>query len=133
MSVFVDSNIPMYVAGRAHRNKEPSIRFLKDVAEGKIKAASDVEVLQEILHRYHHLRRLEDGFAVFEAFLTVVPRFHPVFLEDLLAAKQLLALHSTISPRDAIHVAVMRRTGLETIVSYDRHLDHIKGIRRAEP
>ncbi len=54
-------------------------------------------------------------------------------LEDLLMAKQLLAQYTGISPRDAIHAAVMRRTGLETIVSYDRHLDQIEGIRRLEP
>ena len=133
MSVFIDSNIPMYVAGGAHHHKEPSIRFLEDVAKGKIKAVSDVEVLQEILHRYHRIRRLEEGFTVLEAFLTVVPLFYPVLLEDLLVAKELLFRHQTISPRDAIHAAVMRRTGLETIVSYDRHLDQIEGIRRLEP
>jgi hypothetical protein len=106
---------------------------MKEVAAGKVKAVSDVEVLQEILHRYHHLRKLQDGFTVFEAFLTIVPLFHPVMLADLLLAKQLLAQHPGISPRDALHAAVMRRTGLDTIVSYDRHLDQIEGIRRLEP
>jgi predicted nucleic acid-binding protein len=133
MTVFIDSNIPMYVAGRAHPHKKPSTRLLRDVATGSLNAASDVEVLQEILHRYHYLHRPEDGFTVFESFLQVVPHFHPILLEDLLLSKKLMVRHPSISPRDAIHVAVMFRTGIETIVSYDKHLDDVGGIRRTEP
>jgi predicted nucleic acid-binding protein len=33
--VFVDSNIPMYVAGGAHENREPAIRFLTALRNGE--------------------------------------------------------------------------------------------------
>ena len=133
MTVFIDSNIPMYVAGREHPFKEPSIAFLRKVAVGDIAAVSDVEVLQEILYRYYHTNEIQQGFQVFEVFLRTIPHIHPVYLDDLLDAKQLLANHPGIQPRDAIHAAVMLRIGVKTIVSYDRHFDDLESINRLEP
>lgn len=133
MTVFVDSNIPMYVAGRDHPYKEPSTAFLRGVALGDVDAVSDVEVLQEILYRYYHTREIQQGFRVFEVFLQTIPRIHSVSLDDLLAAKLLLQDYASIVPRDAIHVAVMLRIGVKTIVSYDHHFDRIREIQRVEP
>jgi hypothetical protein len=133
VKVFVDANIPMYVAGRDHPFKEPSADFLRRVARGEIEAASDVEVLQEILYRYFHTREVQAGFAVFEAFLQTIPLFYPVLLQDTLRAKELLRKYAAIEPRDAIHAAIMLRSGVETIVSYDRHFDQVAEIRRIEP
>jgi predicted nucleic acid-binding protein len=59
LSVFIDSNIPMYVAGREHPSREPARRFLARVRAGEIESCTSTEVLQEILYRYVGLRRLD--------------------------------------------------------------------------
>lgn len=82
MTVFVDSNIPMYVAGRSHQFKAPCIEFMRAVARRRIQAVSDVEVLQEILYRYDAVRQRAVGVAVVEAFIATVPLVYPVLLED---------------------------------------------------
>ena len=133
MRVFVDANIPMYAAGRSHPFKRSSADFLRAVGRREIDAVSDVEVLQEILHRYRAVRRDADGFVVFESFATTVRLFHSVLLEDLWESRAMLARHDTVRPRDAIHAAVMLRTGVRTIVSYDRHFDELSGIVRVTP
>jgi len=133
MIEFIDSNIPMYVAGRAHPHKEPATAYLRRVARRRVRAVSDVEVLQEILHRYHYLRELEKGFQVFQTFVMIVPVIHPVRLEDMLDARSLLEKHTALKPRDAVHAAVMLRRGIRTIVSYDRDFDEVPGISRIEP
>ena len=46
MTVFIDTNIPMYAAGKAHPAKQPSLELLHRVIEGELEAATDVEVLQ---------------------------------------------------------------------------------------
>lgn len=51
MTAFIDSNIPMYVAGREHANREPARRFLERVRKGSVEACTSTEVLQEILYR----------------------------------------------------------------------------------
>jgi len=133
VTVFVDTNVPMYVAGRAHRYKEPSRRFLEDVARRSIQAASDVEVLQEILYRYRFTGEIEKGFRVFESFAETMPQFFPVLLEDAFKAKEILRSTPGIPPRDAIHAAIVHRVGIRIVVSYDRHFDRIAGIQRVEP
>ena len=133
MTVFVDSNIPMYVAGRDHPFKTPCAEFMRAVARRTIEAVSDIEVLQEILYRYHAVRQPAIGFAVFETVVATIPLIHPVSLADLLASKAVLAKHPDVQPRDAIHAAVMQRTGIGTVVSYDQHFDQIGGVRRVTP
>ncbi|MBL8213671.1 MAG: hypothetical protein JNK87_23335 [Bryobacterales bacterium] len=56
-----DANVLMYAAGAPHPNKAPAIAFLERVANNRIAAASDAEVLQEILHRYRALNRWAEG------------------------------------------------------------------------
>ncbi len=79
------------------------------------------------------MRQTSIGFAVFETVVATIPLIHPVSLEDLLASKAVLAAHPGVQPRDAIHVAVMQRTGIRTVVSYDRHFDQIDSVRRMTP
>lgn len=133
MRVFVDANVPMYAAGRSHPFQDPSADFLMAVGRRLVDAVSDVEVLQEILHRYRAVGRAKDGSVVFDAFATAVRLFHPILPEDLWECRRILARHEALRPRDAIHVAVMRRTGIRTIVSYDRHFDEVPGIDRVTP
>jgi predicted nucleic acid-binding protein len=40
---------------------------------------------------------------------------------------------SGLEPRDAMHAATMKANSIETICSYDRAFDKIKGIKRQEP
>ena len=128
--MFVDSNIPMYVAGRPHPFKTPCTEFMRAVARRTIDAVSDIEVLQEILRRYLAIKQPNVGFAVFETVVATVPLIHPVSLADLLVSKAILGRHPSVQPRDAIHVAVMQRVGIRTVVSYDRHFDQIDTVRR---
>ncbi len=133
MKVFLDSNIPMYAAGRDHQFKKPSIDLLRRVANGEIDAVTDAEVFQEILHRFSAIKQLEQGLRLYDAFEKVVGDVLPVEHQDVTAARVLLEELGTITARDAIHVAIMRRHGMTTVYSYDRHFDLIDDIDRREP
>ena len=133
MSLFVDANIPMYAEGRDHPFKTPSAAFMMAVARRQVDAVSDVEVLQEILHRYRAVGRQSDGLVVFEAFATAVRTFHSIVLDDLWECRAILRRHPGLQPRDAIHTAVMRRNEIRTVVSYDRHFDELPDIERVTP
>ena len=133
MRLFVDANVPMYAEGRDHRFKAPSAEFMLAVARRQVDAVSDVEVLQEILHRYRAVGRQPEGFVVFQSFATTVRIFHPIALDDLWECRAILRRHRSLQPRDAIHAAVMRRNGIRTVVSYDRHFDELPDIERVTP
>jgi uncharacterized protein len=49
--IFVDSNIPMYLVGAPHRHKTDAQRLLEKLISERERPVTDVEVLQEILHR----------------------------------------------------------------------------------
>jgi predicted nucleic acid-binding protein len=54
----------------------------------------------------------------------------PVEEADVLAAKDLVHAHPTLSSRDAVHAAVMRRHQIIEILSFDRGFDTVAGIQR---
>jgi uncharacterized protein len=128
--IFVDSNIPMYLIGRAHPNKEGARRLLEGAAIAGERLVTDAEVLQEILHRYDALRQRQSIQPAFDALLGVVDEVLPVELADLERAKNLLLPSRRLSARDALHLAVMRRHGIATIMSYDAGFDGLAGMRR---
>lgn len=125
----------MYAAGQPHANKAACVKLLKKIAVGQElhHFCTDTEVLQEIFHRYLSLRRFEVGSAVLDTILNLKLRVLPIELEDLITSRAILARHSKLSARDALHAAVVERNELEAIMSYDRDFDKIDGIKRVIP
>lgn len=130
MKVFIDSNIPMYVAGREHPNREPSRRFMRRVREGKVDACTSTEVLQEILYRYASLGRLDLAREVYDLFVEVCPVVLGVTLADTDRAADLVCGNVRTSARDAIHAAVILNHDVGWIATFDAGFDGIPGIRR---
>ncbi|GMU55649.1 MAG: VapC ribonuclease [Candidatus Xenobia bacterium] len=133
MKVFIDSNIPMYVAGREHPNRLPSRRFLERVQRGEVESATSTEVLQEILYRYAALHRLDLARTVYDLFVVVCPEVLPVTLADTDRARDLILSDLGLSARDAVHAAVMLNHQIEYVVSFDRGFDDVPGLTRIEP
>ena len=130
MTVFIDSNIPMYVAGRDHPHREPAMRFLRRVRDGDVDACTSAEVLQEILYRYAGLRRWDLAAEVYDLFVQLCPVIFPVTLADTDRAKSLLGGRSGLGVRDAIHAAVMLNHDVTTIATFDAAFDRVPGVSR---
>ena len=130
MKIFIDSNIPMYVAGGAHANREPARRLLDRVRLGKVEACSSTEVLQEILYRYSSIGRLDMASEVYELFVEVCPVILNVTLADTDRARDLVCAAVGVSARDAVHAAVMLNHSVEWIATFDAGFDRVSGIRR---
>ena len=127
--IFVDSNIPMYLVGSEHPNKGASRRLLeRAIAAGEI-LVTDAEVLQEILHRYAAIARLDAIDPASRALLDVVDVVYPVERIDVEHARPLVTA-AGMSARDAIHVAIMRRHGVNQILTFDLGFDGVEGIER---
>ena len=54
--ILVDSNIPMYLVGAPHPNKDAARRALEEAVAAGEPLCADAEVLQEILYRYTAIR-----------------------------------------------------------------------------
>jgi len=128
--IFVDSNIPMYLVGVPHPNKEPARRALEElVAAGEL-LCTDAEVLQEILHRYTAIRRPEAIDPAFESVMGVVDVVYPIERMDVERARRLLKTTPRLAARDAIHLAVMQGRDIGRILTFDAGFDGIPGIVR---
>jgi predicted nucleic acid-binding protein len=128
--IFVDSNVPMYLIGADTSRKAAARRLLERAIVDDEPLATDVEVLQEVLHRYLVIEQHEAIGPAWEAIVGVVDVIHPVEVEDVSRARRLIAAATSLSARDALHVAVMQRYGITRILSFDTGFDGIMGIER---
>lgn len=127
--IFIDSNVPMYLVGADHPNKSRSRLLLeRAIADGEPLVTS-AEVLQEVLHRYVAINRRDAIEPATAALLGVVDEVFPIELEDVRRAAGIVTAGFG-SARDALHLAVMQRRGVNRVMSFDRGFDGIPGIVR---
>ncbi len=128
--IFVDSNIPMYLVGAPHPNKDAARRLLEQcIARGE-RLVTDAEVLQEVLHRYHAIKRRDAIQPAFDALLGVVDEVFAIEQADVARAKDLMMGQVPLSARDAVHLAVMKRQKVDRILSFDAGFDTVSWVER---
>lgn len=91
---------------------------------------TDVEVFQEILHRYGAIQRKDAIQPAFDALTGMVDAIFPIEHEDVLIAKDIMLGSDRLSSRDALHLAVMNRRNIDRIFSFDSGFDSHPGITR---
>lgn len=131
--VFLDANVFLYAAGREHRLREPCRRILRKVEDASLPSNTSAEVVQELLFVLWRRGLAERGAELARSVLTLFPEALPMTASTVGEACDLLERYPSLTPRDAVHVATMRRHGLETIVSADAHFDVVEEIRRIDP
>ena len=65
--IFIDSNVPMYLVGVAHPNKDRAVAVLTELVRNGEPFITDVEVYQEILHRCTAIQRPDAIDAAFDS------------------------------------------------------------------
>ena len=104
--------------------------ILERLARDETPLVTDAEVLQEILHRYAAIDRMDAVQPAFDAILGIVDDVFSVSADDLIRAKSLLLSTSGLSARDAVHAAVMTSHEVDTILSFDTGFDVLSFVRR---
>lgn len=90
----------MYLVGKAHRHKADALRILDGLIVGEQRLVSDAEVLQEILHRYSAISRLDAIQPVFDALTSLVDEVFPIAQSDVESAKTIVLGSYGLSARD---------------------------------
>jgi predicted nucleic acid-binding protein len=128
--IFVDSNIPMYLIGGPHPKKaEAQILVERLVAAGQ-RLVTSAEVLQEVLHRYTAINRRGAIEPAMKLMLNLVDDVFPIEKADVLRASEITQSRTSLSARDSIHIAVMERHAVQSILSFDADFDGWPGLRR---
>ena len=120
----------MYLAGAPHAHKSDARRLLEKVVSERQSLVTDAEVLQEILHRYVAIDRRDAIQPAFDALIGIVDQVLAVDRPIAERAKQIVLGYRQLSARDAVHIAVMERHGIEQIMTFDSGFDGFPGITR---
>src|SRR5271166_6507102 len=119
----------MYLIGAPHPHKsEAQILVERMIAAGQ-RLVTDAEVLQEILHRYVAIGRREAIAPAFRVVLEIVDDVLPIEKADVLRAGEIAQSPALLSARDGVHVAVMERHGIQSILSFDADFDRWPGLQ----
>ena len=130
---FIDTAVLMYAAGAEHPLREPCRRVMIAIGSGALAAVTSVEVVQELLHRFIAIRRVEVGRQLasdaLDTFAPVLPISHALMRR----VPDLAARYPTLAARDLVHVATCVHEGITEIVSPDRAFDQVAEVRRLDP
>ncbi len=128
--IYVDSNVPMYLVGAAHPNKQRVIELVPQLLAAREKLITSAEAFQEIVHRYRGLGDRRHLDAAYEALEALTVATSDVTKLDVDAARALSGQHPRLSSRDCLHLAVMRRAGCAKLWSFDAGFDTVPSLLR---
>lgn len=120
--IFVDTDVVMYAVGRAHPLKAEARRFFEAALRDGTPLATSAEVLQELLHTYLPVARMETLDAALELVESRVGTVWSVEAKDVQLARSLVGAHGGLGSRDLVHLACCRRRGVDGIKTFDRPL-----------
>lgn len=112
----------MYAVGRPHPLRDDARAFFRESLETGTALVTSAEVLQELLHAYLPVRRmdtLDAAWSLAEARVGVIWSIEP---EDVRLARALAGRHSGLPARDLLHVACCSRRDVHEVKTFDRAL-----------
>ena len=128
--IFIDSNVPMYLIGASHPNKTRAVELVNQLARAGERLVTDIEVYQEILHRYTAIRRTDAIDAAFRSLDAIADEILTFGLPEIRAARSIIDAVDGVSARDALHVAIMRSRRIGRLLSFDRGFDGFPELDR---
>lgn len=121
MTTFVDTNVFVYAVGRAHPLRDEARALLREHLERNSILATSAEVLQELLHVYLPVGRLQTLDAAL-ALAADLSSIWPIDASDVHAARDLARISPGLGARDLLHLALCRRYEATAILTFDRAL-----------
>ena len=125
--IFVDTNVVMYAVGASHPHRQIAVDFFLKARAGNTRLVTSAEVLQELLHVYSSVRKLQSLYSALKLIDDAQIEVWPLVHEDVILAAQLHDAHPALSARDLCHLASCRRRGVREIMTFDRALASVFG------
>ena len=120
--IFVDSNVFIYAVGRPHPLREEAQGFFLKAREAEKRLVTSAEVLQELIHVYLPVNRLETLDAALTLAVQGVEEVLPVRAETVLHARNLIHKNPSLTARDLLHLAVCHLNRIHELMTFDRDL-----------
>ena len=119
--IFVDSNVFIYAVGRSHPLKAEAQKFFMDSGNEGKRLVTSAEVLQELLHVYLPLERMETLDAAMELATQGVDQVLPIDTAAVLHARNLVDNFPGLTARDLLHLSVCQLYKIKAMKTFDRN------------
>jgi uncharacterized protein len=122
--IFVDTNVFMYAVGREHPLRKPAQQFFeRAISQGtRARLCTSAEVLQELLHVYIPVQRMQTLDAALRLIDGVIDDIWSIDADDVRLARDLAEAQPGLGARDLLHLACCKRRDVTQIKTYDRAL-----------
>lgn len=120
--IFVDSNLFIYAVGRPHPLRTEAQNFFIQCREKGARLVTSAEVLQELLHVYLPVRRMETLDTALELATLGIDQIIPIEQDTILLARNLADRFPGLTARDLLHLAVCRINKIKELKTFDRNL-----------
>lgn len=120
--IFVDTNVLVYAVGGAHPLRGQARAFFAESLELSRPLVTSAEVLQELLHIYLPVGRLEALDAAFLLAESLIATVWTIEEEDVRQARALADRHRGLGARDLLHLACCQRRSVSGLQTFDRAL-----------
>jgi predicted nucleic acid-binding protein len=130
--IVVDTTVLVYAVGGDHPLREPSVRLLTAIEDGRVEATTTVEVIQEFAHARARRRARTDAASLARDFAQSLSPLLLVDEEILERGLRLFARHR-LGAFDAVLAAAALARGADALVSPDRAFAIVPRLRHVAP
>lgn len=129
---FIDSNV--FVNARILDKKYGSscAVIMRELTTKRLSAATSTLAILEVSNALRKLGMSDDVVDEVRAIYSTGIVVHELLNVDVRLTAELFGI-SRVSPYDCLHAAIMKRTGLDTIISTDPEFEKIPQIVRVDP
>lgn len=126
--IILDTTVLVYAVGGDHPLAVPARQIIADVRDGRVRAHTTPEVIQEFAHMRARRRSRADAASLADAFATALAPLHVVTAQHLSAGLALWREFPALGAFDAVLAAVAMSLDAE-LISADQAFDSVPGLR----
>ena len=127
--MYIDSNIFIFAATDKGKLGEKCRKIIKLVNEQKISCAASFLVIDEVMWVLKKNIGRNSAIKITKAILSMPIKWIDVDKSVIINMVDVFE-NTKFDPRDAIHIASMKKLGLSSIISEDNDFNNVEGIER---
>ncbi len=129
--MYIDSNIFIFASTDQDILGESCQKILDMIESGEIQAASSLLVLDEVIWVLKKNLGREVAIKISKATLSLPIKWIDVSKSIMIETIDSFQKYN-LDPRDCLHLASMKNSGITTIISEDTDFDKVKSIKRID-
>jgi predicted nucleic acid-binding protein len=131
--IVLDTTVLVYAKGSTHPLREPCRRLIDAIADGRIEAATTVEVIQEFVHVRAQRRERNDAANLGRDYVDLLAPLLTVTDEHLRRGLSLFESNEPLGAFDAVLAATAIDNDAGALVSADAAFADVPGLSHVAP